>query len=181
MATAYIALLRGINVGGAKLVAMSDLRDLCGGLGFEGATTLLQSGNLLFRCKPVAAARLERQLERGIAGEIGVECNVVVRSAKEWQQLVDANPFREEARRDPGHLLAMVLKQPPDAKAVKKLQEGIPGREIVSAGTRHLYIVYPDGVGRSKLTHTFIEKLLGTRGTARNWNTVLRVAAAVVE
>jgi uncharacterized protein (DUF1697 family) len=181
MATDYIALLRGINVGGATRVAMSDLRDVCGGLGFEGAKTLLQSGNVLFRGKSGDAARIERQLEREIAARLGIECDVIVRTPQEWQAVVDGNPFREEAKRSPGYLLAMLLKQPPDKKAIKKLQEAIPGKEVLRAGGRHIYIVYPDGVGRSKLTNVYIEKMLGTRGTMRNWNTVLRLAAAVVE
>jgi uncharacterized protein (DUF1697 family) len=172
-----IALLRGINVGGAKRVVMSELQDLCGNLGFEDARTVLQSGNVVFRCKSGDAARLERQLEREISARLAVECDVIVRTPEEWHALVDGNPFEEEARRMPGYLIAMLLKEAPDRKAVRKLQEAIPGREALRAGARHLYIVYPDGVGRSKLTHVYIEKQLGTRGTARNWNTVLKLAA----
>ena len=103
----------------------------------------------------------------------------MVRSAAEWDDAVAQNPLRGEAKRDPAHLVAMVLKEAPSGTAVKALQAAIVGREVVRAGGKQLYITYPDGQGRSKLTNAVIEKHLGTRGTARNWNTVLRLAALV--
>jgi uncharacterized protein (DUF1697 family) len=95
----------------------------------------------------------------------------------EWQdELIAANPFPVEARSDPSHLVAMCLKTGPDVAAVKALQAAIKGPELVRAGRRHIYITYPAGIGRSRLTATVIEKALGTAGTARNWNTVLKLA-----
>jgi uncharacterized protein (DUF1697 family) len=73
----------------------------------------------------------------------------------------------------------MVLKDAPKAGAVKALQAAITGREIVRAHGREAYLVYPDGIGPSKLTHALIEKTLGTRGTGRNWNTVLKLDVLV--
>ena len=73
----------------------------------------------------------------------------------------------------------MLLKSAPDATRVKALQAAIVGPEIVRAKGRHAYIVYPDGMGRSRLTSALIERTLGTRGTARNWNTVLKLGALV--
>ena len=80
------------------------------------------------------------------------------------------------AEGDPSHLLVMFLKKEPDRDSVTALQKSIKGREIVKAKGRHAYIVYPDGVGRSRLTNTVIEKALGTSSTGRNWNTVLKLA-----
>ena len=91
--------------------------------------------------------------------------------------VVADNPFPNEAKNDPGHLLVVVLKDAPDRAAVAALQKAIKGREVVKAKGRQAYIVYPDGVGHSKLTMTLIEKTLGTRGTGRNWNTVLKLRA----
>mgnify|MGYP002399900788 CR=1 FL=1 len=93
--------------------------------------------------------------------------------------MVADNPFRVEAERDPGHLLVMFLKQAPTREAVTALQRAITGREVVRAEGRHAYLVYPDGVGRSRLTSALIEKHLGTRGTGRNWNTVQKLGALV--
>ncbi|HYS53940.1 MAG TPA: DUF1697 domain-containing protein [Thermoanaerobaculia bacterium] len=169
----YIALLRGINVGGHKKVAMSDLVALLNGLGFDGARSLLQSGNLLFRTHRKSPPQLERLLESEVQKRIGLETRFFVRSADEWKSVIAQNPFADEAKRDPAHLLVMFLEGAP--KNVAALQDAIKGREIVRAGGRHLYIVYPDGIGTSKLTHALIEKTLGMRATGRNWNTVLKL------
>lgn len=177
--TTYVALIRGINVGGHKRVAMADLRELLADLGFSDGRSLLQSGNLVFRGRPAPAAKIERQLEAESAKRLGFAADFFVRTADEWQEVVAQNPFREEAKRDPGHLLCVLLKDAPDAKAVSALQAAIPGREVFRAKGHHAYIVYPDGIGRSRLTWTLVERTLGTRGTARNWNTVLKLAALV--
>ena len=175
--TTQIALLRGINVGGHKQVAMADLRDLLTQLGFADVRSLLQSGNLVFRSGPRTGSRVERLLETEADKRLGLQACFFVRTAEEWSELVARNPFQEEARRDPGHLVAMLLKAPPEAQSLKALQAAIQGPEVVRASGNHLYIVYPDGIGRSRLTNTLIERKLGTRGTARNWNTVLKLHA----
>jgi uncharacterized protein (DUF1697 family) len=173
----HIALLRGINVGGHNQVAMSDLRDLFGALGLVGATSLLQSGNMVFQSDQLTGAALERLLEVETAKCLNVSADYLVRSAAEWKKIVARNPFPEEAKNDPAHLLVMFLKTAPPAKIVDALRASIEGPEIIRAGGKQLYIVYPAGIGRSKLTGTLIEKKLGSRGTGRNWNTVLKLAA----
>jgi uncharacterized protein (DUF1697 family) len=175
--TLHIALLRAINVGGRNLVAMTDLRQLFTDLGFRGARTLLQSGNVMFESSQKADAQLERQLEKEIAERLGVAADFIVRSANEWKHIVAGNPFPKQAKEDPGHLLVSFLKSAPSLEDVRSLESAIKGPEIIRGDGKQLYIVYPDGVGRSKLTATLIERKLETRGTARNWNTVLKLAA----
>ena len=172
----YIALLRAINLAGRNMVSMGGLRDLLTGLGMQDVRTLLQSGNVVFRSDASADA-LEKKLQAAIAKELGVDADFFVRTPKEWDALIEANPFPEHAERDPGHLLVVFLKSTVAAKSVAALQEAIKGREIVRAKGRQAYIYYPDGIGRSKLTSSLIEQKLGTRGTARNWNTVLKLRA----
>jgi len=179
MVSFQIALLRAVNVAGHKPVAMADLRDLLAGLGLKDVQSVLQSGNLVFRGDGKGGARLERLLEAEAKRRLGLETDFFVRSAAEWEDVVANNPFHEEARRDPARLVAVFLKEAPGGAAVKALQAAIVGREVVRAVGRQAYIVYPDGQGRSKLTNAVIEKHLGTRGTARNWNTVLRLAELV--
>ena len=181
MNTRRIALIRGINVGGHMPVSMSDLRDLLAQLGMKGARSLLQSGNLIFRSDGQANAALETALETEAEKRLGIRADFLIRSAKEWKGVVARNPFRKEAERDPSHLVVMFLKSAVKPKDVKALQAAIAGPEIVRADGRHLYIVYPDGIGRSRLTNALIEKKLGLRGTARNWNTVLKLSALVDE
>ena len=173
----HIALLRGINIAGHKQIAMADLRDLLARLGFDDVRSLLQSGNLVFRSRARATAALERLLEAETEKRLGVRTDYFVRTADEWRAVIANNPFRDEAGRDPGHLVVMCLRDAPGAKAVKALQGAIVGREVVRAKGRQAYIVYPDGIGRSKLTSALIESKLGTRCTGRNWNTALKLGA----
>ena len=172
----YIALLRGINVGGHKKVAMSDLLALVERLGLDDARTLLQSGNLVFRTTGKTAAQLERLLESEVLKRLDLETKFFVRSEAEWKAVVAGNPFQSEAKSDPARLIVMFLERPAEAENVKALQDAIQGRETFRAGDRHLYMVYPDGMGTSKLTNAVIERKLGMRATARNWNTVLKLA-----
>jgi uncharacterized protein (DUF1697 family) len=173
----HIALLRAVNLAGYNKVGMADLRELLVGLGFTDAQTLLQSGNIVFSGGSKTTTALEQTLERAAAKQLELETDFFVRTAKEWQEVIDANPFPREAKVDPSHLLAVIMKDEVDPKNVAALQKAIVGREIVRANGRCAYIVYPDGIGRSKLTAAMIEKKLGTRGTGRNWNTVLKLAA----
>ena len=173
----HIALLRAINLPGHNKAGMADLRELLVGLGFADAQTLLQSGNLVFSGGNKSTTALEQTLERAAAKQLGLDTDFFVRTTKEWQAIIDANPFPREAKADPSHLLAVIVKDDVDPKNVTALQKAIVGREVVRANGRCAYIVYPDGIGRSKLTAAMIEKKLGTRGTGRNWNTVLKLAA----
>jgi uncharacterized protein (DUF1697 family) len=173
--TTHLALLRAINVGGHRPVAMADLRALLAELGFQEPRSLLQTGNLVFRGGNRRGAALERHLEAESVARLGLQADFFVRTAEEWREIIARNPFPDAAERDPGHLLVMCLKAAPGPKAVEALQEAITGRETVRAYGRQAYIVYPDGVGTSRLTHAIIERKLGTRGTARNWNTIRKL------
>ena len=177
----YIALLRGINVGGNKMIAMADLRAFMAHMGLEDPQSILQSGNLVFRSKSRPTGKLEQLLEVGIKKRLSIETHFFVRTAQEWQSVIAHNPFPEEAKRDPGHLVVMLFKSAPAPGDVKALQGAIPGSEVIRVDERQGYITYPDGQGRSRLTNALIESRLGTRGTARNWNTVLKLAAITSE
>lgn len=176
-----MALLRAVNLGAHNKVAMSDLRELLGRLGFEEPRSLVQSGNLVFRAARPVGASLERLLETEAENTLHLRTEFFVRSAEEWKGVVAGNPFAEDAGRDPGHLIAMFFKDVLRADDVRALQAAIAGRERVHAEEKQAYIVYPDGIGRSRVTNAFIEKKLGSRCTGRNWNTVLKLAALAEE
>lgn len=175
----HVALLRGVNLGSHGKVAMAELRRLLEGLGFGDVRTLLNSGNVVFDGGRKSGAALEALLEAECPKQLGLRTDFFVRTAKEWQVLLAANPFPDEAKDDPGHLLLLACKSAPAANDVKALRAAIKGRERVAAKGTQLYAVYPDGVGRSKLTTALIEKTLSTRVTARNWNTVLKLGELV--
>ena len=172
----YVALLRGINVGGKTMVPMAELKALCEKEGLAEVKTLLQSGNVTFKSDNSATA-LEMKLEKSVAKKFGREIDFVIRSADEWKKIIARNSFADEAKNDPSRLVVMCLKAKPPAAALTALKSAIVGREYFHAGDRCLYIVYPDGIGTSKLTNAVIDRKLSTRGTARNWNTVLKIAA----
>jgi uncharacterized protein (DUF1697 family) len=180
--TRCIALLRAVNVAGRNMVAMADLRQLLERAGLSDPKSLLQSGNLVFGdSKRRSGAALERLLETEAAKRLDLHTEFFVRTADEWQGVIARNPFPGEAESDPGHLLVMTFKEKLDPSRVKALQAAIVGRERIRADGREAYVVYPDGVGRSKLTTALIDKSLGARGTGRNWNTVLKLAAACTD
>jgi uncharacterized protein (DUF1697 family) len=175
----HIALLRAINVGGRNLVAMSELRGLLGELGFGAVQSLLQSGNLVFQGDGRTCAALERLLEVETEKRFGIAVDYMIRGGRDWETIIAKNPFSKEAKSDPGHLIVMFLKAAPEAKCLKALEAVIRGPEIVRSVGTQLYMVYPLGMGKSKLTTALIERKLVTRGTCRNWNTVLKLAALV--
>jgi uncharacterized protein (DUF1697 family) len=176
--TTYVGLLRGINVGGNKKVAMADLRELIAGLGFSDVKTLLQSGNVVFRGPARAPAKLEAQLEAAFETRLGMKVDFHVRTADEWKAIVKANRFTAEALKDPGHLLVTCFKEPLDPANVKAMQAAITGREKLHADGRQLYMIFPDGVGNSKAALA-ADRKLAARGTSRNWNTVQKLLALV--
>ena len=173
----HIVLLRGINVGGHKKVAMADLRDFMGALGFQDVQSLLQTGNLVFRSEARTNADIERVLETEAKKRLDLDTDFFVRCSKEWDAVIAHNPFPDEAESDPSHLVVMFLKDAPGATAVSALQAAVMGPELVRADGKQLYVVYPAGIARSRLTLKLIEDKLGTRATGRNWNTVLKIAA----
>ena len=168
----YAALLRGINVGGKNIISMADLRKWLEGEGFTNVATLLQSGNVVFDAE---SADVEEDVAKAIERESGFKIEVCVRSHSELLQVVKETPFKSAAEEDPGHLLVIFLKTAPTRDREEALRSAIKGSEQVVLRGRELYAYYPDGIGRSKLTNAVIDKQLGTVGTGRNWNTVLKL------
>ena len=166
------SLLRGINVGPASLIGMPALAAVHSALGLTEVRTLLRSGNVIFRSTRTDRAWLVRSLGDAIEKRFGIRPDVLLRSPEELRAAIAANPFPGEARTDPSHLLVMFLASPPSPASVRALAHHGRGPERVKASGQELYLYYPAGIGRSKLTNAFIEKALEVRGTARNWNTV---------
>jgi uncharacterized protein (DUF1697 family) len=170
----FVALLRAVNVGGTAKAPSAALRAAAEGIGLQSVQTVLQTGNLVFRADAAPEA-LEARLEKAFRDDLGLKTEVMVRTAAEWAAIVAANPFPGEAKGDPSHLLVMVMKREPVAEGVKALQAH-PGPERIEARGRELYIVYPEGIGRSKLNGAAGWRKLGCLGTGRNWNTVEKLA-----
>lgn len=171
----HIALLRAVNVAGAGRLPMAELRALATVLGFGDPQTLLASGNLVFDAPdhPEPGPRLQAELE----AQLGLKTLVITRSPQAWAAMIAANPFPDMARERPNALLAMSLAAAPALGAMDALRAAIPGPEAVELVGCDLFVAYRDGMGASKLDSAVIERKLGVRGTGRNWNTVLKLAA----
>jgi uncharacterized protein (DUF1697 family) len=149
---------------------MTDLRELLTEIGFKDARSLLQSDNVVFGSDARVGSQLESVPKDAAKRRLGLDTDFFVRTAKKWKAIIAGNPFPDEAQNDPGHLIVMFLKNAPNREGVAALEEAITGREVVRVKGRHAYIIYPDGIGGSRLTNALIEKKLGTCGTGRNWN-----------
>ncbi len=173
-----VALLRGVNVGGRGMVGMAALRDLFTELGLAPVRTVLQSGNVVFEASRAKPLTLTRTLEAAIEKSVAARITVVIRSPDELKDALARNPFTDEARNDPSHLLVMFLDLKPEKAALARLIEAHRGPEKLALDGTELFLTYPEGIGTSKLTGTMIEKHLGVRGTARNWRTVAKLIEA---
>lgn len=163
-----VALLRGINVGGNRMVPMARLRELLSEMGLTKVTTLLQSGNAMFECRSLKG--LGRKIEDALERELGFRPAVIVRSGAEIAQVVAANPFAGRADVPGDRLLVTFLADEPAHREVN-----FPPEEAYVIG-REMFVYFPDGMGRSKFPWAALEKTLGVRGTARNWNTVVKIS-----
>lgn len=163
--TAYIALLRAVNVGGTGKLPMSLLVGLCTNAGFADVRTYIASGNAMFR-SDLTEHDVKRALEARLRGLAGKSMGVLIRSAEEMAGVVAANPFADQ----PGSRIAVLFTDEP---LPTRALDGATGltNEDVRLGTRALFVFYPDGMGRSRL------RLPAARaGTSRNMNTVAKLA-----
>ncbi|HEX8639952.1 MAG TPA: DUF1697 domain-containing protein [Allosphingosinicella sp.] len=168
-----VALLRAVNVGGRKL-PMAALRELCAGLGWTEVETYIQSGNIVFSASGAAAA-LEAKLEEAIAERFGMEVPAIVRSAPQWRLYPSANPFPDAARDEANRLMMLLSKRAPEEGAEAELQQRANDGERVKRAGDALWIHFPAGSARSKLTPSLIDRLTGSPTTARNYRTVVKL------
>ena len=166
----FVAMLRGINVGGNTPVKMDALRSIVSGLGHTEVTTYIQSGNVVFKSRAAAAAKLEHGIEARLKSELGVDVTVIVRTAAELATVIRKNPFLPAA--DPATLYVIFLKNAPERKSVAAMDRTHFAPDEFRVTGREIFARYPNGYGRSKMTGAYFEKALRVRGTARNWNTV---------
>jgi uncharacterized protein (DUF1697 family) len=170
----FIALLRGINVGGHNRVPMSDLRAIATGLGWSDVRTYIQSGNLVFR-SAASKDRIESALEEAIERRFRLQIPVIARSAEDWATYAKADPFPRARQKQPKFILLGLSKKPPAFRAVLALQErALQGEQIISSGDA-LWIHFAEGVARSKLTPALLDRVVGSPVTLRNWLTVTKL------
>jgi uncharacterized protein (DUF1697 family) len=177
--TRQVALLRGINVGGRNMVAMAQLRDLVGSLGYTGVRTHLQSGNVVFASgagPDDAAAAIAAE----ITERLGLRLRLVVRTRDELAAAVAGDPFAAEAT-DPARLIVLFLSATPDPELLRGIDPAAYGPERMGVCGREIHVWCPNGVHGSPLLQVLSERRLGVTVTARNWRTVIRLLAMASE
>lgn len=173
-ATSYVALLRGINVGGHNKVPMASLRELIAGIGGTSVRTLLQSGNAVFTHTAEDPLALAGELERALAGELGVTVSCLVRTGADLRRVVEGNPFPMDGA-DGARFLVVFLSGPPPRDRLAALDPAAYAPDAFETGERELYVNLPGGIRDSKLAAILTGKRLGVTVTARNWNTVTKL------
>lgn len=170
----YVALLRGINVGGKNKLPMSALAEIFAEAGCTDVRTYIQSGNVVFSAPPILGRRLPDLISKRIADRLGLRVPVVLRTAEDIRLVAEANPFLR-AGTDPASLHVAFLADLPDPRHVAALDpKRSPGDSFVVLG-REIYLSLPNGMARSKLTNAYFDSGLATISTARNWRTVLKL------
>ncbi|CAN7530620.1 DUF1697 domain-containing protein [Rhizobium sp. LjRoot254] len=170
----YIALLRGINVGG-KVLKMADLRQAVAGLGFEDVKTYLQSGNMVFRAPKASNAELAERIASAIKAHKAMDVKIMVRSVREWDHVITDNPYLQ-AEEKPKTVHAFILDDQPGKDRIAILRTKDAGSEEWTIVGDALYLHTPEGLGQSVLGN-IIERTLKVPMTARNWNTVKALMA----
>ncbi|CAG9985582.1 unnamed protein product [Clonostachys byssicola] len=170
--TTYVALLRGINVGGRRKVLMADLRELLSSLELDNVRTYLQSGNAVF----TASEPLEEVhtcVDKAISERFFNDIPIFLRSGEDIDALIKNNPFASACDSLPKSVHVIFLSSSPEAEKVKELDIYATREEKIVAHGEHLFVHFPNGYGKSKLTPTVVERILGVSTTARNWQTIM--------
>lgn len=171
----YIAMLRGINISGHKMIKMARLEALFTELNFKNIRTYIQSGNVIFENKKTDQKELAKQIETKILQSTGFQVPVTIQNRKEILVILENNPFLNSRNEDINMLFVTFLDSEPNAEDIKKVQElDYDSDEFVVSG-KEIYGFCPNGYGRTKLNTNFFEKKFRTTATARNWKTVQKL------
>ncbi|WP_018683519.1 DUF1697 domain-containing protein [Actinokineospora enzanensis] len=174
--TSYIALLRGVNVGGRAKIAMADLRAVLTGLGCGDVRTLLQSGNAVFTAPEVDPAELESTIEAALAAELGLTTRCLIRTGDEMRAVVAANPLADIADNGSKFAIAFLATEPDPALAAEHDPVTVDPDNI-RVGDRVIYQWCPDGLSKPPFLGPFLERKWKIAATVRNWNTTTKLAA----
>jgi uncharacterized protein (DUF1697 family) len=173
--TTWVVLLRGVNVGGANRLPMSDLRDLVGSLGHSDVVTYIQSGNLLLTSTRKDRAKIAAEICAAITSSFGLAVTAILRTSTELRASIASNPFSAEAKADAARVHIMFLSDVPKPEFAAQLEPERFAPERFQLLASELFLHYPNGAGRSKMNLDYFEKRLRVRGTARNLNTVAKL------
>ena len=168
----YIAMLRGVNLASRNRMKMDVLRSVCESIGLENCETHIQSGNVIFNTAKRDPERIAREMEASIEKQFGFRAPVILRTPAELKNVIEKAPFISRPDFEPARLLIYFLASALTDEARLKLKTVDPSPEQLAIGVRELFIYYPNGMARPKLSLTSLEKKIANIGTGRNWTTV---------
>ena len=168
----YIALLRGINVGGQKRIKMIDLKSMFESLGFKNVKTYIQSGNVIFDYDTTDTIKLANQIEEKISEIFGFLVKTIIRTDEELRSIVANNPFVKEPNIELDKLHVTFMLDIPDPSTVLLLDVKKEENEKFLIISKEVYLYCPNGYGNTKLTNGMFEKKLKVFATTRNWKTI---------
>lgn len=171
----YIALLRGINVSGQKLIKMERLCESVSRLGFEDVSTYIQSGNILFSFADTEIANICDLLSGMILSDFGFDVGVIVIEPGELEKTIADNPFSNRTPENSTQPYVGFLSEIPSSENVKSLEDVDFGNDEFHIIGKRIYIWYADSAGKTKLSNAVIERKLKVVSTARNWKTVQKL------
>jgi uncharacterized protein (DUF1697 family) len=174
MPAAYLALLRGINVGGKNKLPMKDLVELFADSGCENPRSYIQSGNVVFDATPGVAARVSGVIAARIAERYGYRTPVVLRTGGELAAVLARNPFLAAGIAE-DELHVYFLEDRPDPRRIEQLDPGRSPPDRFEVHGREVYLRLPNGMARTKLTNAYFDSKLATTSTARNWRTISKL------
>jgi uncharacterized protein (DUF1697 family) len=172
--TRYVALLRGINVGGNNMLPMKELVDIVEQAGCATVSTCIQSGNVLFMAKPDSEQKLAIGISQGIEARFGYKIPVVVRTREEIRPIAAAHPFLSPGINQKS-LFVYFLRDAPSPEAVNMLDPNRSVPDIFVVKGREIYVNLLNNMAKTKLSNAWFDSKLKTISTARNWNTVLKL------
>lgn len=170
-----VSMLRGVNLGPHKRIKMDALRELYTSLGLQEPQTYVQSGNILFKTRSRNLTVLAKKIESAIEESFGFRSDVILRSCAELKAVIAKNPFAARKGIEPNKLLVTFLASDPGEEARARIRQVKAEPEELWIDGRELYIYFPNGMARPKLSIPLIERMLKTSGTGRNWNTVAKL------
>lgn len=169
--TTYIAILRGINVSGHRIIKMDALQQLLVSINFQNIHTYIQSGNIIFQYKKTATKQLEQKIATAITAKFTFDVPVIVREIEEFQQIVSNNPFLKDKTKDITHLHITFLSDKPNPEYFDAIKEGQYQADEFHLVDKAVYLYCPNGYGNTKLTNSFFENKLKVIATTRNLKT----------
>ena len=167
----YIAILRGINAGRKNRIKMADLRRSLKGLGLEQIQTYIQSGNLFFITEEMPNQELEKRIVTRIKKDFDSEISCIVHTQKDWQKIINKNPFLQNPKKEEKYMHVSFLGKTPEDFKEKELRSKLREGEEIEFDSRAVYLYCPIGYGKTKLNNNFLENKLKVKATTRNWRT----------